>query len=198
MLHRGSGARVAKASVVSGRLVLLLAALAVVVSGARPEPPAHDFELYDLADNLYSLERIRGGSGVELVAVDFFSVDCVPCKKAIPEWRALHDRFQSKGLRVVIVAIPMQDDRDVAARRLGRFFERQPVPFPVVFDKYSMVARQYGVADDKGAKLPQAFLVGRDGKLLAQSEGHEKVVRAIEERLGGREAPAGEGQGAKP
>jgi len=198
MLQRGSEARVAKASVVPGRLVLLLAALAVFVSGAKDEPPVHDFELYDLADNLYSMGRVRSGPGVELVAVDFFSVDCVPCKKAIPEWRALHDRFQSKGLRVVIVAIPMQDDRDLAARRLGRFFDKQPVPFPVVFDKYSMVAKQYGVADDKGAKLPQAFLVGRDGKLLAQSEGHEKVVRAIEERLGGREAPAGEGQGAKP
>ena len=163
-------------------LPLLAAALLAV---AAASPSSYDFELYDLGDRLVDLGDLRTEAGAQLVAVDFFQVDCAPCKAALPEWGRAHRELAARGLRVVVVAVPGPDAPAVARDRLGAWFEQHPAPFPVVFDKYGEVARRYGVAEGDSVKVPQVFLVGRDGGLVERSDDHRAVLKVVRKRLKG-------------
>ena len=57
------------------------------------------------AEEGLSIESELQRPGVRLLAVEFFSNTCEPCKKAAPRWKALHDKFRSRGLRFVVVSV---------------------------------------------------------------------------------------------
>jgi len=146
---------------------------------------SYDFELYDIRDRLIKIRDIRQEEKARAVAIDFFAVECKACKEALPEWVKLYKENENRGLKVVLVALPMEDDREVAFEKIVDFLKANPVPFPVVFDKYSKVARQFGVVDqDETAKLPMGFLLGRDGKLLDKSGSHKQLFDSARKCLG--------------
>lgn len=157
-------------------LSLLLSAPAAAKPPPRLDP---DFELYDLrTDKLVRLSRLRHAA--DLVVVDFFSVSCRPCRKALPAWTRLHERHA--GVKLVLVAVPDRDDRDAALRRLRRFFKRRTVSFPVVWDKYLVVARRFGVVRKNTLRLPQAFVLDRAGKLLLRAREPRSVAALVQSR----------------
>ena len=161
-------------------LVLLLSA-APAWSGDRSD---RFFELYDLDGHLFSLARVAGEEGVRLVAVDFFWDGCEPCRRALPEWKQLYSRYKEKGLRVVVVDVRASDDLPAARRKLRDYFAANPMPFPVVFDKYNLVARQFGVVTGDGTvTLPQIFLLAPDGKTLLKTGSFEEAARMVQEVL---------------
>jgi thiol-disulfide isomerase/thioredoxin len=61
-----------------------------------------------LADENLSIETELMRPGVRLLAVEFYATWCTPCMEAVPRWKALHDKYRDKGLRLVVVAV--QDD----------------------------------------------------------------------------------------
>jgi len=142
------------------RGALLVVALVTAAGTARADDAEYDFDLYDLSDRLVRLKRVR--KQAKLLVVDFFYTTCKPCKQALPRWIKLYRRFGKTGLRVVIVAVPAGSSRE----QLERYFKAHPVPFPVVFDKYSLVAKRYKVARAGNYTLPQAFLLDSSGKLI--------------------------------
>ena len=159
--------------------LLMGSAWTAPASGGTP----YDFELYDLEDRLYDLSEVRTDEASRLVVVDFFQVDCAPCKKALPKWVATHKSLHDSGLRIVVVAVPGTDTPGEARGRLAAWFEKNPVPFPVVFDKYGEVARRYGVAKEGSVQVPQVFVLDRDGALLTRTDTHAVARKAIQGRL---------------
>lgn len=144
----------------------------------------HDFELYTLKDNLFSLEKVRKAKDTKVVVVDFFSIYCEPCKKALPEWEKLYKKYKKKGFKFVVVALPVEDDRTKELKKIKKFFKKGNYSFPVVFDKYSVVAKKYKVVDKKGsAEIPQVFLISKDGKLLKKDRDHKKIVKEVEKAV---------------
>ncbi len=154
---------------------------------AEPQPDL-DFELYNLGDTLYDTAQIRANPAVKLLVVDFFSIHCEPCKKALPEWAALYKEYRAKGLEIIIVVLPMEDDREKELQKIEAFFKKNPIPFALTYDKYKLVGKRYGVVTDKGTALvPQSYLIDKTGKLILRTEGHEAVVQKIKGLL--NEAP---------
>jgi len=166
-------------------LVLCLVSIIPVFAAARTDHCATSFELYDLDDRLFSLDKVLGDPDSRLVVVDFFSMSCAPCKRAMPRLSELQMKYAADGLRVVVVALPAGGDRSSELERIKAFFEPLEKSFPVVFDKYSVVARQYGVSDGRDAHLPQSFVVGLDGRILNRFDDMEAVIAAIESAFGG-------------
>jgi thiol-disulfide isomerase/thioredoxin len=41
--------------------------------------------------------------GVKLLTVEFYASWCGPCKKAVPQWKALHEKYRDQGLQLVVV-----------------------------------------------------------------------------------------------
>ncbi len=155
---------------------------ALLASSIARADSSHDFELYDLGDRLISLAKLRAGA--KLVVVDFFSEICKPCREALPAWRRLHQRYAARGLAVVVVAVPGGEDREAARRQLEQILRETPVPFPVVWDKYTRVAKQYKVVRDGAVQVPQVFLLSGAGALVKRGTATAPIAAEIAKRLG--------------
>ncbi|HOD08819.1 MAG TPA: TlpA disulfide reductase family protein [Myxococcota bacterium] len=170
---------------VAGLLVALTIVMAPAMMVAARSPARTSFELYDLSDKLFSLDKVRSEPGTSVVVVDFFSMACAPCKRAMPRLSELGRVYQAAGLKVVVVAVPAGGDRGAELERIRGFFEPISPSFPVVFDKYSVVARQYGLISNGSASLPRSFIIDSSGGMVAEFEDMEGLAAAIERRFGG-------------
>jgi len=56
------------------------------------------------ADDTLDIQAELSKPGVKLVAVDFFSINCPPCMKAMPKWAEILKKYRSKGLRFITVS----------------------------------------------------------------------------------------------
>jgi thiol-disulfide isomerase/thioredoxin len=161
-----------------------LLACAPIIATVSEAHAAKDlrFALYDFSDRLVRSEHLQRKH--KLVIVEFFSHDCKPCKSAMPAWIKLHRRYGKQGLGLVVVAVAGDaSDREQAERITRAFFARQPVAFPVVWDKYNLVAKRYGVAKQGGLSLPQAFLLSAAGKLLGQARQPQAMEKLLINQL---------------
>jgi peroxiredoxin len=159
--------------------VLLTVLFAIFALPAAAESGERDFELYTLDDELYSLEETRTDESTNVVIVDFFSLACQPCIDSLPDWKDFHEQRADNGAEIVFVALPARDDRDKSRAELTDFFADRDVPFPVVFDKYSMVGESYGVVEDGDASLPQAFAISPAGEVLARGSELADIKPAV-------------------
>ena len=108
--------------------------------------------------------------GVKLVAVEFYASWCGPCKKAVPQWRALHEQYRDQGLRLIVVSVQDPD---------GSCVNPGWNPDDVVCDTEGRLAEAWGVS----SKLPAAYLWSWRGTLLVRKGHVEQVQRAVKEEL---------------
>ena len=110
--------------------------------------------------------------GVKLLVVEFYASWCGPCKQAVPQWKALHEKYRDHGLRLVVVSVQDPD---------GSCVNPGWNPDDVVCDTEGHLAEAWGVGD----RLPASFLWSWRGTLLVRRGSHvEAVERAIGEELG--------------
>jgi thiol-disulfide isomerase/thioredoxin len=120
--------------------------------------------LKDLAGNPQRLEQWRG----QVLVLNFWATWCEPCRKEIPEFIRIQERYRGKGLQVVGIAIDQPDKVASFAREIGFNYpllvgeltaielSRQlgnaigALPFTVIIDRNGSVARaELGVQDEK-------------------------------------------------
>jgi thiol-disulfide isomerase/thioredoxin len=100
------------------------------------------------------------------VLISFFATWCKPCKKEMPFLQQLSTEYKDKGLRVLSVAI----DKDEATwPQIADLVRQNHVTYPVVKDRYNLIARQY--LGDKTA-LPSVFIVDKEGKVAMVKQGY--------------------------
>lgn len=158
-------------------LALALALLVPAAAGAdgdgRPAvgTPAPSFKLRGPDGALVRLDE-RAYPGKEKrwakkrpVFLDFFRTDCGPCRKAMPELVALHERYGPKGVDVILVALIEPGD---GRAKLDAYLAEQKLPFTVVLDPTEHTAEKY--LGPTGA-LPASFVIDREGVLRAARHG---------------------------
>ncbi|HJT76774.1 MAG TPA: TlpA disulfide reductase family protein [Gemmataceae bacterium] len=101
------------------RCCVLAGLAALLCTAGRPAAPAQEKAAgvtvqvvkYDgLAD------AVRGLRG-KVVLVDFWGIDCGPCKKAFPHVMQMQRKYGADGLAVVSVAIKLDDDSPLDRER---------------------------------------------------------------------------------
>ena len=157
-------------------LVVLAAFIGVLATGGddagvrstligRPAPgiagETIDGEAYDLADR-------RG----EFVVVNFFATWCVPCIREHPELVEFERRQRKEGGASVVSVV-----FDSRPEQVRDFFDENGGDWPVVPDPDGRTALRYGVTG-----VPESYLIGPDGIVLAKIEGGV-TVDALEELL---------------
>ncbi|HPV22100.1 MAG TPA: TlpA disulfide reductase family protein [bacterium] len=141
---------------------------------------SYDFELYTLNDKLYSTATVLKSETTKILAVDFFSIHCEPCKKALPEFEKLYQEYKTKGLSFVVVAVSVEEDRTAEFMKIREYFKTNKYSFPVVFDKYSIVGKKYGIVDKNGsATIPQIFIFNKNWNLVLRTERHSEAIKKI-------------------
>ncbi len=121
------------------------------------------------AEEGLSVDKELDRPGVRLVAVEFYATWCKPCMEAVPKWKALHDKYRDKGLRLIVVAV--QDD--------GRCTNPGWSPDRVICDEDGRISAAVHV----GQNLPSAFLWNWRGKLLVQRGHVAEVEKAVAAEL---------------
>lgn len=105
--------------------------------------------------------------GVRLVAVDFYATWCKPCMDAVPRWKALHDKYRERGLRLIVVAV---QDPDGSCANPGWW------PDLTVCDDDGFLAERFGAK-----QLPSGYLWSWRGKMLAEQVHVDRIEAEIDE-----------------
>jgi len=157
-------------------LLLLLAAGGLVGCNAHSASPAQqtkaavlagvigsrlpDFSVTDLLGRPLSSSNLRG----KVVLVDFWATWCQPCKKEMPGYQKLADRYGARGFVVIgfkFETMPDMEDPVQFARKIGVRY-----PLAVATDD---LKRKFGGIEG----LPTTMLYDREGILRWKIVGFE-------------------------
>ena len=125
------------------------------------ELPALGVEYMDKAPEL------KGHAAI----VEFWATWCPPCRQSIPHLNELNKKFKDKGL--VVIGITDEDKATVEKFRKGT-----PMEYNVATDKGGKLSQQFGING-----IPQAFIIGKDGKILWEGHPMQLKEAAIENAL---------------
>ena len=157
-------------------LVLTGPALAPAV---QADPPAVTIKAVKYKD-LGRMVREQKG---KVVVVDFWTTNCVPCKKAFPHLVKLYNETNTAGL--VVFSVALDEPTPKAQQKALEFLQEQKSPFTnLILDEESDVW-QKGLATDS---VPCVFLFNRDNRiekkyLSMEPADQEDLDRRVKELL---------------
>ena len=112
------------------------------------------------------------------VVLSFSASYCLPCKKELAELKLRHKELKAAGVELVVVVIDREAEGISAMKKLT--LEELEIKFPVVLDRFGIVARRYSVD-----KLPMLTIVGEQGQVKWSHVGYdEKTVGVLMSQLG--------------
>lgn len=160
-------------SALYGAATLVLAAGAGCETTRRAERRSSDVGrvLTLSAPDLDGREIDVGAEQGRVRVVDFWATWCEPCREALPVLDGLARDLGPRGLSVYGVTI--DEDR----RQIAEFLSRQPVAFPVLWDKGAVRVGQYDVTT-----MPVALLVDRAGVIRHVHQGWDRRRADLERR----------------
>ncbi len=130
---------------------------AAVSTPEEQYPMAPDFELPDLSGKNIKLSDFKG----KVVFLNFWATWCPPCRREIPGFIKLVNKYGKDGFIVLGVAVdPREFDK------VKPFAEKIGINYPVVYDKKG-VSQLYGGI----RSIPTTFVINRQGKVVGQIVG---------------------------
>lgn len=144
-------------------IILVLAALAVATAlfltmGSSSRQAAPDLTYVNLKGEKITSASLRG----KVYLVNFWATSCTTCVAEMPDLIRTYDKFHSKGLEFVAVAMRYDPPNYVI-----NFTETRALPFHVALDVEGKLAEAFG-----DVKLtPTTFLVDKQGRIIKRYVG---------------------------
>jgi peroxiredoxin/YHS domain-containing protein len=132
--------------------------------------PVPSFSLTDLDGRPVTPAVLKG----KVVLIDFWATWCAPCRKSMPELQALHDKYASRGLTVVGISI---DEGGNA--KVRKFVASKKFTYPIAVD----TDRNPAWDAFRVKAVPAAYLLDRDGQIVAQWTGAAPDPEELEQRI---------------
>jgi thiol-disulfide isomerase/thioredoxin len=141
-------------------------------SGARPAmvPDAVvervlSARVADVKGGTQSLEQWRG----QVLVVNYWATWCAPCREEIPGFVRLQERYGSRGLQFVGIAIDQPD-------KVAEFASEFRINYPLLLGGLETIEllRQAG---NRAGVLPYTLVIDRKGNLVSREPGGLKETR---------------------
>ncbi len=161
---------------------VLLAAMVLAIRGfaaqeqsfcaAQAKPANLNLTFKDVNGKPFALSDYKG----KVVLLDFWATWCPPCRKEIPGFIELYNRYQSRGL--VVIGVSM----DESAADVKKFAKKIKMNYPIVMG----AGREDDLKPAFGElPLPTSLIISRDGRLCAKHDGfmpkedYEREISAL-------------------
>jgi thiol-disulfide isomerase/thioredoxin len=131
-----------------------------VIAAGEIGSPLPDFSAMDLQGRQVSSARLRG----RVVLIDFWATWCQPCKKEMPGYQKLLDRYGPRGFAVVGFKLDIMRDTEDPVR----FAKRIGVRYPLVVAGEDLKQKFGGIEG-----IPTTMLYDRQGVLRKKVIGFE-------------------------
>jgi len=135
--------------ILSIMIVFLIGAVGMSFGYEKGEK-APDFTLKSLSGKNIKLSEMRG----RVVLVNFWATWCAPCKKELPYFNHLYEKYKRLGLEILGVNI---DKMATQAKGMSTFLD---LSFPVLLDPSGQTSDLYQIRS-----MPTTFVVAKDGTL---------------------------------
>src|SRR2546427_7254070 len=138
--------------------VFLIAGLTAIgllgQTALKPGSLVPNFKLNDLNGRAFKSSQLQG----RVVLLDLWATWCEPCVADIPMLNRLHEKFGSRGLKVVGIAVESGWAKDIKPHvaKLG-------IKYPVLVGTEKIV-EQYEMIG-----FPTTYLIGGDGKVVKKN-----------------------------
>jgi peroxiredoxin len=121
--------------------------------------------LADVKGGTQSLEQWRG----QVLVVNYWATWCAPCREEIPGFVRLQERYRSRGLQFVGIAIDQPD-------KVAEFASEFRINYPLLLGGLETIEllRQAG---NRAAVLPYTLVIDRKGNLVSREPGGVKEAR---------------------
>jgi len=146
---------------------------------------AKDVRLYTIDGKYFNTQDERAKHEVKYILIDFFSLNCIPCKKHIADVQKIANKYLNSGLLSVVIALPTNPElKEVDEKKLlSEFMKKNGITMPVVYDLYTLTAEKFGVKKGDNTTIPHYFLLDRNGLLVSSSEKWEEFSELIDETM---------------
>lgn len=118
------------------------------------------FSEKDIEGNRYKLNELKG----KVVVLNFWFVDCMPCRKEIPELNELVARYQHRS-DVVFIAFALD-----TKGAIGRFLKQVPFNYHIVSNSIAL-AQRYRINS-----YPTNVVLDREGNVAFHTNGYSPGV----------------------
>lgn len=125
------------------------------------------FDLLSLDGERLHSEQFRG----KVLIVDLWGTWCPPCRKEIPHFVDLQDRYGGQGLAIVGLNYERSRNEQAAIRTIRSFTRRQPINYPLALgtDQVKQQVPQMNC-------FPTTLFLDRDGVVRATVRGAQPLV----------------------
>jgi len=150
---------------------LILLSIVIAALGCKPRAgnrlstghhsSAPEFSLPDINGQKLDLASFRG----RIVLLDFWATWCAPCRTEIPHFVDLQNKYGPQGLQIIGISL------DDSAKPVQKFYAEQKMNYPVAVGDDKLAEAYGGVLG-----LPVAFLIDRDGRIIAKHTGETEAA----------------------
>ncbi|MBA7465960.1 Thiol-disulfide oxidoreductase ResA [subsurface metagenome] len=136
---------------------------------------APDFTLPDLEGNSLTLSDFKG----RVIILNFWATWCPPCRKEIPDFVELYEKYKDEGLLIIGVNLDRGDSRTVK-----QFSKNYKINYPIVLGNVNVTQDYGGIRG-----IPTTFVIDRKGNIKKKYVGYrpkatfEGVVKILLEIL---------------
>lgn len=128
--------------------------------------PRPEFEMKDLDGKIHSVSEWDG----KVLVLNFWAPWCTPCKKELPIFIELQEKYADQGLQFLGLAVDTPEE-------VKKFLQELPLNYPTLVgeDEAMDIARIYG--NNIGA-LPYTVIINQSGKIVFTRKGDMKKTEA--------------------
>ena len=139
---------------------------AQLLAAPRVGLPAPNFKVITISGQPVSLDNYRG----YVLAIDFFTTWCPPCKASIPHLVEMNRKYGKQGLQ--ILGQSMNEDGE---RAVKSFIEEYSINYPVALAPQKIQA-DYGIVS-----VPVMYVIDKNGKVAEVYRGFsDEIGRSME------------------